>query len=211
MLLVGTDRHQLHGRLSVGGQRRGSTGGGQRRRVHDRRIVTVDCARPAAALNLGAEFDVLHEVYLLYLLQPVFGLAFLQVITDAGFEFGCFVIPSTDFTHTGVLSAALKTTVTDTTQTCPGPTGGLSLPITLDVAWSGTGPISTLNTRSHFACLAYSTKTHNITTSNNANATGTVTTPQSSNAFTSVQSSLVSGDVHIHAQGVDQPACINRG
>jgi hypothetical protein len=81
--------------------------------------------------------------------------------------------------------------------------------LTVDVSWSGTGPIATTRDRSHFACLTFSQATTSLGAINNANATATV--PELfSGPLTASFANLVSSDVHTHVKGVDPDPCIFR-
>jgi hypothetical protein len=123
-------------------------------------------------------------------------------------EFGCYVLNTpSDFTS-GLQAASLHTEITDTNPSCSGGENTIPLPVKVDVTWSGTGPISTNSDVNSFACLTYSSETTVADASNNADVIATVT-PLLANTITD-QSSLGTSDMRIHAQGVDQDACIFR-
>jgi hypothetical protein len=134
---------------------------------------------------------------------------------------GCFVIPASDFTVAKNLqSAALHATLT-ADEACPGygtPVGagknviayaggggGLVLPITVDVSWTGNGVISTFEDRSSFQCLAYSEDG----TSSNSDSSGSASgaTSALSGQFTSVSADVSSSDSRLDIKGTSQPPC----
>jgi hypothetical protein len=132
------------------------------------------------------------------------------------FPFICFVLDTTPpnlFTFSsGLQSAVLHAKTTASTKTC-GPPGGPPPPplpsLTVDVSWSGTGPIATTHDRSHFACLTFSQATTSLGAINNANATATV--PELfTGPLTASFANLVSSDVRTHVKGVDPDPCIFR-
>jgi hypothetical protein len=106
---------------------------------------------------------------------------------------GCFIIPSADFKIGEDLdSASLHTTVTAANPVCTGkggvpvpggkgaplaggappPQGTLSLPITLDIIWTGNGVVSTSRNSQSFDCLGYSTDFTDTVRSTFATASG---------------------------------------
>ena len=147
----------------------------------------------------------------------------LVIFDDTGnATFGCFVINPADFTVSKDLqSARLHTTLT-ADEICPGfgspVTGtkgaapfavsggdGLPLPITLDVAWSGMGVITTGTDRSTNQCLDYSTQFSSSYQSSNATASGTISAITGS--FNTPFAAVVSSDVKATIKGTPQPAC----
>lgn len=150
----------------------------------------------------GGTKSVVHEIDL-----SIF------IFTGVSGGFMCFVIPSTDFTSTGVQTAALQTTVDVTTPLCnngpgPGP-GSLPLPLTLNATWTGVGPTSILHDESTYSCDKFSIHGQNVITSNSANIAATLT-PAFTDAFASTQGSLVTGDQHTEIKGVQSQACLVR-
>ena len=118
----------------------------------------------------------------------------------------CFLLTSpSDFSVTKDLSAAtLTTTITTTTPTCyssyPGP------PLTVNVAWTGTGPIAKSQTDDDFKCGSYSSASTILGMSNVGNATATVT-PTFPNPVSATQAGFGSNDQQIDAEGVSLDAC----
>ena len=136
----------------------------------------------------------------------------VQMFGGATKDSGCWVISPSDFTSNGVNTASLKTSITNSTATCPGPgPSGITLPLTVQATWSGTGPVVTLRDENVFKCLGFSQETRSVVQSNNGNATATLTAQQSTTALTGGQASLTTGDQHVHVQGVDPQPCIARG
>jgi hypothetical protein len=146
----------------------------------------------------------------------------LSVFTSTGGIGGCWVINPSDFTVSKDLqSAALHTTLTADNM-CPGPgapvtgksdvvpfagggEGGLSLPITLDVKWSGLGVTSVERDRGSFKCLNYSADSTNVLHSSNASASAIVS--GLSGTFASDLAGVSSTDSHIDINGTPPPAC----
>jgi hypothetical protein len=145
----------------------------------------------------------------------------LNISNASGGTFGCFVIPPSDFNVSKNLqSASLHTTLT-VDKACPGvgaPVtgksdavplasggGGLPLPITLDVSWTGLGVTSTGRDRSSFECLDYSTQLNNISHSTVATASGTVS--GLSGSFGTDLAAVSSNDAHLSIRGTPPSAC----
>ena len=147
----------------------------------------------------------------------------LVIFDDSGnATFGCFVINPADFAVSKDLqSARLHTTLT-ADEFCPGfgsPVtgtkgaapfavsggGGLPLPITLDIAWSGMGVIATGTDRSTSQCLDYSTQFSSSYQSTNAKASGTISAI--SGSFDSQFADVTSSEVKATIKGTPQPAC----
>jgi len=140
--------------------------------------------------------------------------------TGAG-GYGCFVIPAANFTVAKDLqSAALHTTLT-ADEACPGygsPVaagknfaayagggGGLLLPITVDVSWTGNGVVSTYKDRSSFQCLSYSEDGTSSNRDSSGSASGAVSTLTGS--FTSLSADVSSADSQLDIKGTSQPPC----
>lgn len=146
----------------------------------------------------------------------------LSIFTPAGGIGGCWVINPADFTVSKDLqSARLHTTLTADNE-CPGPgapvTGksdvvpfagggaaGISLPITLDVTWTGLGVTSVERDRGSFECLDYSANSTNLLHSSNANASATLSGV--GGPFASGLAGVSSTDSHIDINGTPQAAC----
>ena len=127
---------------------------------------------------------------------------------------GCWIIPPSSFTSTGVTAASLQTTITSTTEACPSPfpfPSTLPLPLDITVAWSGTGPVVTVRRQSAFTCLGYTIEADAMNQFNNASANASLTMPQSTAPFTGGQASIVTGDRRIQVEGVQQQSCLIRG
>jgi hypothetical protein len=123
------------------------------------------------------------------------------------FVFGCFILTPADFTSNGVQSATLNTTITTSTPTCQGPgPGSVPLPLTMNVVWSGAGPVATTHSEGQLSCLTYHLHGQGLTTTNLANVTATLT-PLLASTLTSDQGSLVTRDNHVQVEGAKQPAC----
>ena len=100
---------------------------------------------------------------------------FLSVSTDFFFgqpSFNCFVNlanPADFVVTTGAKSASLHTTIPQ--ASC----NGASSDVTLDVTWTGSGPIQSTNTSSRFSCNGYTGETQSSDTNNAGSATFDVT------------------------------------
>lgn len=146
----------------------------------------------------------------------------LSIFTSTASIGGCWVIKPSDFTVSKNLqTAALHTTLT-ADNLCPGPGapvtgnsdvvpfaggggGGLSLPISLDVTWSGLGVTSVERDRGSFSCLDYSVDSTNVLHSSNATASATVS--GLSGTFATDLAGVNSTDSHIDVNGTPPPAC----
>lgn len=155
-------------------------------------------------------------------LNTVTNSTMVQVYTfsQTGSAFGCFIIDPSEFTVSKNLqSASLHTTLT-AAKACPGigaPVtgknvvpmagggGGLSLPITLDLSWTGLGVTSTWRDNGSFECLDYSTQSTNVSYASGARATGTVSAL--SGQFNSDFAGVRSTDTHLNISGTVNPAC----
>jgi hypothetical protein len=129
----------------------------------------------------------------------------IEAFSGTFFGGGCYDIAPSDFSFT-IGAAALHTTITDTTGNCGGPPGNLATPFTLDVTWTGTGPVSTQSSESHFNCGDYGLETEITSKINAAGATGTLS-PIFTDQFTG-QSQLLRTDLErLQAEGVSPDAC----
>jgi hypothetical protein len=123
----------------------------------------------------------------------------------------CFVVTKApDFTQSGVQSASLNTAFDSSTPTCLSYGTPVTVPLTVAVNWTGTGPVATTRDVSRFSCLTYSTESTNIEITRNATGTATLTSETLSGTFAASFGYISTSDVRIHAQGVDQNACIVR-
>jgi hypothetical protein len=128
--------------------------------------------------------------------------------------FGCWIISPTDVTSTGLTSAIIKTTVTAANLNCTNsfPGFGINFPLTVNVAWTGTGPLVKVRTEDNFRCLNYSQSTETSVQSNTATSTATVTIPDffgnpTTLSLTGGVGSLLFSDQRIEANGVEQAGC----
>lgn len=132
--------------------------------------------------------------------------------------YGCWIISPSDVISTGVTTASIQTTITAETPNCSNsyPGFGISYPLTVNVAWTTTGPIASVHDVNSYGCLSYSEQSIVAVQSNPANSTGTVTMPDylgnpTSVALTGGMGALTYVDQRIHAKGVDTQACLIRG
>lgn len=135
---------------------------------------------------------------------------FVQVFGET-FADGCWVLdhPS-DFTiSTDLSGASLHTMLTDATPTCGFP-NSVSLPLTVDVTWTGTGPINSFRATGHSECGHFHIESVTSNTGNNASATATVS-PMFSDSFTSTQGNLNASDNRTHVEGMSPPLCMIGG
>ena len=140
-----------------------------------------------------------------------------------GLASGCFIIDPSEFkVSKNLQSASLHTTLT-AAKACPGPgspvtaktdvspkaisVGGLVLPITLDLTWTGLGVTSIARDKSSFECLDYSTDSTYISHSAGAKASGTVSAL--SGPFNSDGAGVSSTDSHFNISGTPNPACFS--
>ena len=145
----------------------------------------------------------------------------LSIFDSTGGAFGCFTIPQADFkVSKNLQSASLHTTLT-VDNMCPGvgapvtgktdvvpagcEGGGLPLPITVDVTWTGLGVTSTGRSQSTFQCLDYSTQVTNDSHGSIATASGTVSSLGGS--FNTDLAGVSSYDTHLHIKGTPPQAC----
>jgi hypothetical protein len=128
---------------------------------------------------------------------------FVQSSTLSGS--GCFVIDPTNFTDSSDLtSAALHTKLTGQTPTCRS-SNSLSLPLNVDVTWSGPGPISSINGNGQIACQQY----HSVTGSRqtiNGSATANIALDAFTSSFTTT-GAIGTSDSRTTATGVLAPTC----
>jgi hypothetical protein len=123
------------------------------------------------------------------------------------FGFGCFVLDApADFVLGRALeTASLHTTITDTTASCNGFPSDFTLPLTLDITWTATGPIASIRNNSRFRCLTNQTESSSFTQGTNANATATIAA--FSGPVTTSFATAGASDTTIHAEGAIQPPC----
>jgi hypothetical protein len=129
--------------------------------------------------------------------------------SDSGFGFGCLIIdnPSNFTMSSDLQSASLHTTFTDTTATCDGFPASFHLPLTVDVVWTGTGPLVPVHATTRSVCGGYHTQALTTYSSNVAAATATLS-PLFTDPFTGNQgTSLFAYDDRLHIDGTSPPTC----
>lgn len=124
------------------------------------------------------------------------------------FTFACMVLdhPS-DFTIDNRLgSAALNTTLTPSTPTCP-----FSSPLTrnlgISATWTGVGPLAHSSGVSNYACAGYTANSSGQSLMNTATTNLTLTSGSTATTFPSTQTGLNSNDFQVAAQGTIDPGC----
>ncbi len=150
----------------------------------------------------------------------------LQETDASGFSsFGCFVIPDGDFVVAGNLqSASLHTTLT-ATDICPGAGspvggapqpgpkaatggGGLTLPISVNLKWSGANVISTSHDRFSMRCLDLTeTGANTFRDSLGGSASGSIDT---STGLSSQSADVSAQTGSLDIQGAAQPPCFGK-
>ncbi len=120
---------------------------------------------------------------------------------------GCFIPDNaSDFTLSSDLqSAALDTTVTPDTKSCQGFPVTLPTPFTINVTWTGVGPLGSGRNLSTYACGAYSSETQTFFASNTTTATGS--TSLFTGSFPATGSGVGTSDQRSHAQGIALDSC----
>ena len=128
-----------------------------------------------------------------------FNISNVQGVVSAN---GCvFLTNPADFTLSSDLrTAALHTKITDANPTCGG-VSGLSLPVTIDVTWTGSGPIENSHDVSQFACMGYTLEMQTSDTSNNAGAVASIQALELNGSFSSTLGFVGIRDQATHAQG----------
>lgn len=135
----------------------------------------------------------------------------LSVFDGSTFSYGCFVIdPSAFNISSDLASASVDATVTDSTPTC-GLTGSMTLPLTVDVAWTGVGPLNSRHTTSKSDCGSFHTESLNNSSGNPATATATLSPTISGSFDSNVGTALSSGDNLTHVEGTAAPLCMVGG
>jgi hypothetical protein len=92
-------------------------------------------------------------------------------------DFGCFVIPDSDFVVSSNLQTATLNATVDESNFCPGflvpltgaePAkggggggGGFTFPLTVTATWTGTGVVATQDDQGSFRCQSFVSLTHN--------------------------------------------------
>lgn len=150
----------------------------------------------------------------------------VQIDGPAAAGFDCFMIPDSDFVvSNGVQSATLNATVT-AADFCPGfaeplpgvgvgkpgggppPGGGIQLPLTVAVNWTGNGATTVSMDQSRTSCAGFSILNHISDTSARATATGSLTMPSVTVAPSpTVQANVDQGTVVSDIVGSPSPLC----
>jgi hypothetical protein len=141
-----------------------------------------------------------------------------DALGDGGF--GCFVIPDSNFTVSRNLQTATLHTTLTADEACPGygapvggskdvifagGNGGLPLPITVDVAWSGSGAVTTYKQSFSLQCLDYDEGGSSTNLSTGAGASGSISAL--SGEFTSEFADVIATDGRLDVRGVAPSAC----
>ncbi|HEY6875435.1 MAG TPA: hypothetical protein VI384_03665 [Candidatus Dormibacteraeota bacterium] len=128
------------------------------------------------------------------------------VSTSGGFEFGCFTLDSSQFSNNGVQGASLSATFDQNSPLCfPGGQVTLPLPLTVNVVWTGTGPIATTHSVGDLTCLTYRDHGEGVTQTNNESVTATIS-PLLADPITAV-GTMQTNSSTAHQEGAQQPAC----
>ena len=133
----------------------------------------------------------------------------IDIVTDSGDLGGCFIPDNaSDFTLSSNLqSASLHTTITDKTAVCEGLPVSFQLPLTVDVVWTASGPLSPVKSTVHSLCGGFHVQTLATVSSQGASATATLS-PMFTDSFTSNQgTNLSSVDIVSHNEGTPPPTC----
>lgn len=128
---------------------------------------------------------------------------------------GCWVIDSGGVNvNASLTSATLHVTISDATPTCEFSfPPDLPLPLTIDVSWTGIGPIATSKITDQSACGTFMAESSSTLVSNVSSAVATVS-GQVNESFVSHQSDVESSgqiqsdDTTSHFQGTPPPGCL---
>jgi hypothetical protein len=134
--------------------------------------------------------------------------------------FGCFIVPNGDFTVSRDLSSAALHTTLAAGEPCPGMgtpvggskdvafaggSGGLVLPITLDVTWKSTGAVTTFKQSFSVQCLDYTEDGNSTNLNTGAGASGTISAL--SGQFASEFGNVSATDGKLNINGVPPSGC----
>jgi hypothetical protein len=120
---------------------------------------------------------------------------------------GCYDIAASDFTFS-ISAAALHTTVTDSTPTCGFP-GSFATPFTVDITWTGTGPVSSGRHSTNLSCGAYGLDEAFTNVINAASGVASFS-PIFPDQFTAPKDQLLRTDderIHAHGPSPESLAC----
>jgi hypothetical protein len=141
---------------------------------------------------------------------------------DAGGNggFGCFIVPDINFTVARDLQAAALHATLTADEACPGygspvgggkdvvfagGNGGLVLPMSVDVTWSGSGAVTTFKQSFSLQCGSFNEDGSSTNLSTGASAAGTISAL--SGPFVSELADVNSTDGQLDLRGVPQAAC----
>lgn len=139
--------------------------------------------------------------------ETVVGLGLFDYNTFTS-TFACLMLdhPS-DFSIDNRLgSAALNTTLTPATPTCPG-SSPLTTNLGIKATWTGVGPLAHMSGVSNYACAGYTANSSGQSLNNTATANLTLTSGGTVTTFPTTQAGLNSGHSDIAAQGTIDPGC----
>ncbi|HKW70786.1 MAG TPA: hypothetical protein VJP81_09410 [Candidatus Dormibacteraeota bacterium] len=134
--------------------------------------------------------------------------------------YGCSVVPDSAFTVSRDLQSAALHATLSADEVCPGfgspvggskdavfagGNGGLALPITVDVTWTASGPVTTFDQSFSLQCLDYNEAGSSKNRSNGADASGSVSTLRGT--FTSELANMIATDGRLDIRGVPPSAC----
>jgi hypothetical protein len=125
----------------------------------------------------------------------IFEFAFPQIIQD------CFIIPSSAFTIASNLhGASVHVSIDPTTKPCPqGNNSGLPASFTVNVTWSGTGPIASLRTDGTSQCGNFRVASSGTESTINAIASGGLS--GIADSFSTTQASMSTSDTTTRVTG----------
>jgi len=130
------------------------------------------------------------------------------------FQSGCFLIDSSAFNVAHDLSGAtLHVRLTDATPTCDSSPATLPLPLTVEVTYTGTGPVGTNNLKSWEECGAFRSEQSTSSANNNSSAVATLS-EAINESFASTQSAnessgtLGTQDTTTHFEGTLPSGCL---
>lgn len=114
---------------------------------------------------------------------------------------GCFIIPASTFTiASGLQGASVSASIDPTTPQCPqSNNSGLPAAFTVNVTWTATSPLATLNTTSSFDCGSFHTVGSGSLSSLSASASGGVS--GIADSFSTTQAFIGTNDTTTHIQG----------
>jgi len=131
------------------------------------------------------------------------------------FESACYLIAPSTFQPNGISSAELHVFLDGTQPTCPNSFDqqNIPLPLTVVASWTGSGPSAPTRDAGQFSCAAYSSQSTSLRNAVTASSKFTLQELFPSQEFDSGPdlSGLGTGDLIVHASGVDPQVCIFRG